>query len=94
MATAGPPLKPLEWAGASKKDLVAFPGPARRIAGHALEKAQAGDMHDYAKSLKGLGPGVLEISFQHSGGAFRTVYAVRFKKAVYVLHAFQNQKRA
>ncbi|MHC8510142.1 MAG: type II toxin-antitoxin system RelE/ParE family toxin [Rhodospirillales bacterium] len=72
---------------------MAFPPPACRIAGHALEKAQAGDMHDYAKPLKGLGPGVLEIAFQHSGGAFRTVYAVRFKEAVYVLHAFQKKSK-
>jgi phage-related protein len=35
--------------------------------------------------------GVLEIVESHDGNAYRAVYAVRFEKAVYVLHAFQKK---
>ena len=44
-----------------------------------------------AKSWKGLGPGVHEIVENDESGTFRAVYAVRFRKAVYVLHAFQKK---
>ena len=34
---------------------------------------------------------MLEIVEAHDGNAYRAVYAVRFEKAVYVLHAFQKK---
>lgn len=37
---------------------------------------------------------MLEVVASHDGGAFRTVYTVRFAKAVYVLHAFQKKSKA
>ena len=33
------------------------------------------------------------ITARHDGDTFRAVYAVRFKAAVYVLHAFQKKAR-
>jgi hypothetical protein len=43
------------------------------------------------KPLKGFGDaGVLEVVADFDGNTFRTVYTVRFAKAVYVLHAFQS----
>jgi phage-related protein len=36
---------------------------------------------------------VLEVVVDFDGNAFRTVYTVRFAKAVYVLHAFQKKSR-
>src|SRR6266571_3579862 len=39
---------------------------------------------------KGLGPGVFEIVENDGSGTYRAVYTVRFRKAVYVLHAFQK----
>ena len=44
-----------------------------------------------AKPWKGLGPGVHEIVEDDGSGTFRAVYTVRFRKAVYVLHAFQKK---
>jgi phage-related protein len=44
-----------------------------------------------AKPWKGLGPGVLEIVENDGSGTYRAVYTVRFRKAVYVLHAFQKK---
>ena len=37
--------------------------------------------------------GVLEVVSDHRGDTFRTVYTVRLRRAVYVLHAFQKKSR-
>lgn len=83
--------KPLEWAGASKRDLLAFPQDVRRAVGYALGVAQLGAKHPAAKPWKGEGPGVLEVVESHEGNAYRAVYTVRFARAVYVLHCFQKK---
>ena len=86
-------LKPVRWVGSSNADLKRFPDPVRRRIGFAIYQAQAGLRHRDAKPLKGFGPGVLEVVARHDGDTFRAVYAVRFKSAVYVLHAFQKKAR-
>ena len=35
----------------------------------------------------------MEVVSRHEGDAYRTVYTVRFKEAVYVLHAFQKKSK-
>lgn len=52
-----------------------------------------GGKHLDAKPLKNLGSGVLEVVSDHQGNTFRTVYTVRFEKAIYVLHAFQKKSK-
>ena len=59
--------------------------------GVALSVAQFGGKHPKAKPWKGEGSGVLEVVEDHDGNAYRAVYTVRFKDAVYVLHAFQKK---
>lgn len=59
--------------------------------GNALGVAQFGGTHASAKPWKGQGPGVFEIVEDFDGNAYRAVYTVRFKRAVYVLHAFQKK---
>ncbi len=62
--------------------------------GFALYAAQCGDKHVSVKPLKGFrGAGVLEIVEDHDGDTFRAVYTVRFREALYVLHAFQKKSR-
>jgi predicted XRE-type DNA-binding protein len=39
------------------------------------------------------GGGVLEVVNDYDGNAYRAVYTVRFKSAVYVLHAFQKKSK-
>ncbi len=86
------PTKPLEWIGSSYKDLMALPPDVRRFFGFALSLAQAGDLHDSAKVLKGFGgAGVLEVVEDDSGGTYRAVYTVKFAEAVFVLHCFQKK---
>src|SRR4051812_7952429 len=83
--------KPLFWVGSSKRDLLGFPESARDEIGAALSVAQFGGKHPKAKPWKGEGSGILEIVEDSSGNTYRTVYAVRFADAVYVLHAFQKK---
>ncbi len=86
-------LRPVEWVSSSKQDLKAFPEVVQDHVGFALYQAQAGLKHHDAKPLKGLGSGVLEVVSRHDGDTYRAVYAVRFKDAVYVLHAFQKKAK-
>ena len=83
--------RPLHWVGSAKKDLLGFPEQVMDDMGFALGVVQYGGHPPSAKSWKGLGPGVLEIVENDGSGTYRAVYTVRFRKAVYVLHAFQKK---
>ena len=56
----------------------------------ALEVARLGGKDPSAQPWSGLGSGVYEI-VQDDGDAYRAVYTIKFKEAVYVLHAFQKK---
>lgn len=86
-------LRPVEWVGSSLDDLRSFPEEVRDQMGFAIYQAQCGIKHRSVKRLKGLGSGVLEVVSRHDRNAYRTVYTVRFKRAVYVLHAFQKKSK-
>jgi phage-related protein len=59
-----------------------------------LYLAQIGRRAVKSKPLKGFGgAGVLEVISDHDGSTFRTVYTVRFAKAVFVLHVFQKKSK-
>lgn len=86
--------KPLVWMGSSRSDFRTFPDDVKSEMGYALFLAQSGGRHRKAKTLKGFGGGaVVELVDDHRGDTFRTVYAVRFRDAVYVLHAFQKKSK-
>jgi phage-related protein len=91
MSHASSSEKPLHWIGSSKKDLLAFPEEVIDNIGYALGVVQLGGTPPSAKPWKGEGPGVLEIVEDFRGDAYRAVYTVRFKEAVYVLHCFQKK---
>lgn len=51
-------------------------------------------MDPAAKPLQGFSGGsVMEIVAPYDGNTWRTVYTVRFRDAVYVLHAFQKKSK-
>ena len=83
--------KPLHWVGSSKSDLLGFPVEVVDNIGYALSAVQFGGNPPSAKPWRGLAPGVHEIVEDDKSGTFRAVYTVRFRKAVYVLHAFQKK---
>jgi phage-related protein len=87
-------LKPLNWVGSSKKDLLEMPDEVLDVFGYALYLAQNGHKHRQAKPLKGFGSaGVLEVAEDHDGSTYRAVYTVRFSNGIYVLHCFQKKSR-
>jgi phage-related protein len=84
--------KPVRWIGTSLRDLRSFPRAVRREIGQALFTAQEGETDPAAKPLKGFGgASVLEIVVSYRGNAWRAVYTVRFRDAIYVLHVFQKK---
>src|SRR5258707_9277077 len=88
----GEQLRPVRWIASSRKDVRSFPVPVRNGIGPALYAAQKGETDPAAKPLKGFGGrDVLEIVTDHRGDTWHSVYTVRFKGAVYVLHAFQKK---
>ena len=63
------------------------------MVGYALFQAQIGLRHGDVKTLRGFGRNVLEVVARRDGDAFRAVFTVRFRAAVYVLHAFQKKAK-
>ncbi|MSO93368.1 MAG: type II toxin-antitoxin system RelE/ParE family toxin [Rhodospirillales bacterium] len=61
--------------------------------GFALYQAQIGLKNRDAKSLSGFGSGVFEVVSDFDRNTYRTVYVVRFRQAIYVLHSFQKKSR-
>ena len=78
------------WIGASRRDLLEFPGEARRRAGFELRAVQRGESPSDFKAMPIIGPGAYESRIQ-TGGAFRVFYVTKFDEGVYVLHAFQKK---
>jgi len=83
--------KLVEFRGSALNDLRAFPAAARREAGHQIDQVQQGRDPDDWKPLSTVGQGVREIRVRDEDGAFRVIYVVRFKDAIYVLHCFQKK---
>lgn len=85
-------VKPIFWLGDSRKVIQAFPGDARREAGHQLDKVQHGLAPDDWKPLAAIGLAVNEIRI-HAENEYRILYVAKFAEAVYVLHAFAKKTR-
>ncbi len=87
------PLRPLLWVGSSKRDYGTFPAQVQGALGFELFLAQTGQHPPSAKPLRGLGSGTVELVEDFDGDTYRAVYTVRFREAVYVLHAFKKKSK-
>jgi len=88
-------LKPVVWVGSSLRDLRKFPDDVKDHMGYALYVAQRSGRHRDTKILSGFGgAGVVEIIKDYRGDTFRAVYTLRYRGAVYVLHAFQKKSKS
>ena len=87
-------MRDLVWMGSSLEDLVDFPRDVKRAFGFALREVQKGAMPAGTKPLPQFGSGVYELRDRYSGDAFRTVYAVKLVRAVYVLHIFKKKSKS
>lgn len=94
MTDATDGLRPLVWEGSSKKDFKEFPTEVQKDFGVALFVVQIGETPSSAKPWKGLGSGVFELVGDHCGDTYRTVYTVRTRDSVHVLHAFQKKSKS
>jgi phage-related protein len=84
----------LLYVGSSEKDLGNFPQEVRDSCLFGLEMALQGQKYYKAKPFKGYGgSSVLEIVENDRSGTYRAVYTIRFKRAVYLLHAFQKKSK-
>jgi phage-related protein len=86
--------KPLEFIGAARRELRAFPKAAREVAGEELYRLQRGREPRDWKPLSEIGPGACEIRVRSTVAGvvqFRVIYVAKFGEALYVLHAFEKK---
>nr|WP_294549239.1 type II toxin-antitoxin system RelE/ParE family toxin [uncultured Rhodopila sp.] len=86
-----PPPKPIVWIGSSKADISELPSPVKASFGHRLGEVQRGRTPLDTKPLPQIGGGVFELRERFDGNAYRVMYVVALRKAVYVLHAFMKK---
>ena len=91
-----PPLlpKPVIWIGSAKDDISALPDPVKASFGHRLREVQQGRTPLDTKPLPQFGGGVFELRERFDGNAYRAMYVVALRKAVYVLHAFIKKSKS
>ena len=81
----------ISWVRAARKSFEQFPASAREDIRDALTLAAEGHKPDIAKPMRGLGTGVFEIALKHRADAYRIVYVLQVRGALWVLHAFQKK---
>lgn len=86
--------RPVSWIKAARKAFEDFPLEAQDDILAALTIAADGGFPTNAKPMKGLGSGVYEIALRHRTDAYRVVYTVQFRDALWVVHAFQKKSRS
>jgi phage-related protein len=86
--------RPLIWVGSSKDDISALPGPVKASFGHRLRQVQNGETPLDVKALSRFGSGVLDLRERFDKDAYRLMYVVNLKRAVYVLHAFMKKSKS
>jgi len=89
------PKRPLCWMGSTKKDVTALPETVKRVMGFCLNKLQEGVFDERIEPMAGhvdlKQARVVEIRDNFDGDTFRTMAAIRFPEAIYVLHVFKKK---
>src|ERR1039457_4635991 len=88
------PIRPVVWIGSSRQDLAALPREVKGSFGSRLYELQQGKTPLDFKPLSQFGSGVYELRESFEGNAYRTMYGVNLKKAIYVLHAFLKKSKS
>ena len=87
-------MRDVVWIGSSKDDISALPDPVKASFGYRLRQVQQGKSPADMKPLAQFGTGVFELREAFEGNAFRVVYVVKLKRAIYVLHAFMKKSKS
>ena len=88
------PAKSIIWVGSSKEDISALPAPVKASFGHRLRQLQEGRTPLDLKPLRQFGAGVFELRERFDRNAYRLMYVVNRRKAIYVLHAFMKKSKS
>lgn len=87
-------MKPLEFIGTARKDLMAFPKTVQKKIGTDLMYVQFGEKPVSAKPMKGKHlRRVMEIIRSYDTDTYRTVYLAEIGGTVVVLHCFQKKAK-
>ncbi len=87
-------MKPVIWIARSKEDISVLPAPVKISFGYRLRQLQQGQTPLDMKPLAQFGTGVFELRESFNRNAYRLVYVVNLRKAVYVLHAFMKKSKS
>jgi phage-related protein len=85
--------RPINWIKAARKSFEEFPPGARDAVLDILTAAADGGFPAHVKPMKGIGSGLYEIALPFRGDAYRTIYTVEFREALWVIHAFQKKSK-
>ena len=86
--------RPINWIKAARKAFEDFPQDAGDTILDDLTTAAEGGFPGRVKPMKGLGSGgVYEVALPYRGDAYRAVYTVQFREAIWVVHAFQKKSK-
>ena len=86
--------RPVGWIRSARKAYEAFPQPVRDRMNTALTMAAHGSKADFAKPMKGFGPGVMEVTVRFRTNAWRAVYLTEIAGTLWVVHAFQKKSKS
>ena len=89
------PKRPLWWMGSTKKDVTSLPEAVKRVMGFCLNKLQEGEFDQRIEPMAGNAAfkqaRVVEIRDDFGGDTFRTMVAIKYPEAIYVLHVFKKK---
>jgi phage-related protein len=81
--------------GSTKKDVTALPEDVKRVTGFCLNKLQEGVFDERIEPMSGhvslKEAKVVEIRDNFDGDTFRTMAAIKYLEAIYVLHVFKKK---
>ena len=80
--------------GQSKDDISILPQFVKTSFGYRLRRLQDGTIPDHARALPQFGSGVFELREQFDRNAYRLMYVVKLRRAIYVLHVFMKKSKS
>jgi phage-related protein len=89
-----PLVRPVIWIASSKDDLSSLPREVKGSFGFRLYELQQGKTPLNMKPLSQFGSGVYELRESFDGNAYRMMYVVSLKNALYVLHTFMKKSKS
>ena len=82
------------WIGSSKDDISSMPTPVKASFGYRLRRVQQGKPTEDTKALSQFGAGIYEFREAFEANAYRLMFVVRLRHAIYVLHAFMKKSKS